>query len=152
MNLQRQPLMHTAQTRMFGRAFVDGNAEELRQRTAVAATPGDAALRADALEVAHEDHAKVDARRNRWPTELGGVIRLAAFFDPAIKVGFGQHLVQFLIERMPRRFRQLGGGDPKPLLFTFAFTQRHGDLGFVSVDITADADYYTMPVKRPFST
>ena len=61
---------------MVGRVFGQRDAEELPQRKAVAATPGDAPLRADAFEVADQQHAKIDARRNRRPAEMVVVIRL----------------------------------------------------------------------------
>ena len=54
-----------------GVAFVERNAQEVPQAEAVRAPPGDAALAVDAFEVAHQQHPKIDARRDR---------RLAAFF------------------------------------------------------------------------
>src|SRR5580658_3569885 len=152
MNFERQTLMHARHARMVGRLFVGGDAQERGERSAIAATPGDATLRRDAFEVADENHAKVDAGWNRRPPDLGSIERLAAFFDPAVELGLGQNVVQFLIKGMPRRFRQLGGSDPQPLLFAFAFSQSHRDLGLASIEISADGDYCTMPVKRPFST
>ena len=64
MNLQRQAVADLRQAGMVGRGFGERDAEELPQRKAVAATPGDAPLRADALEVADQQHPKIDARRN----------------------------------------------------------------------------------------
>src|SRR5436190_2340605 len=118
---------------MIGCGLVDGNAEELCQRAAIAAPPGDAALGGDAFEVADEDHAKVNARRDRWPTELGGIVWLATLFDPLVELGLRQELIEFLVEGMPRRLRQLRRGNPKPLLFSFAFPQSHRDSSFGSI-------------------
>jgi transposase len=44
-------------------------AEELTDRAAVGAPPGDQAMRLESLEVAHEQHAEEDARRNAPPTQ-----------------------------------------------------------------------------------
>ena len=60
------------------------------QRAAVTATPGDAALRGDALEVADQDHAEVGARRNRGPALLIGVVRAAEQLQPQIALRLGQ--------------------------------------------------------------
>ena len=52
MNLQRQAVANLRQAGMIGRVLGQRGAEKLPQRKAVAATPGNAPLRADALKIA----------------------------------------------------------------------------------------------------
>ena len=103
------------------------NPQELPQAEAVGAPPGDAALAVDPLEVTHQQHAKVHARRNRWLAALLFllVVPLATSFDPAIEVGFGQQSVEPLIKRMTRRLRQAVGHDEQRLLPLLSLTHRH---------------------------
>ena len=82
-HLQRQPLCESRdRLEWSGVVFVERNAQELRQRAAVAAPPGDAPLRVDPLEVADQQHAEVDARRDRFAADPGGVVRLAQRLRP----------------------------------------------------------------------
>src|SRR5205085_10835830 len=124
-NVKWQTLRHSGHARMVGSGLVDGDAQKTRKRSAIAAAPRDTTLPSDALEVTDEDHAEIDARRNRGPPQGGGIVRLTAFFDPAIELSFCQKLIQLLIERMPRRLRQLRRRDPQSLLLALAFSQRH---------------------------
>ena len=152
-NLQRQALMAATQTGMVRRGLVRRHSQEFRQRAAVTASPGDATLRADPFEVAHQNHAEVHARRDRRPTHDGRVVRLTELLDPIIELGLRQHLIQLPIKWVPRRLGQIGGCNPQPLLLRFAFTQGHRDSCFVrGGNSNPDGRHYTTAVKRTFST
>src|SRR5574340_52258 len=125
MDFQRQPVADARQAGMVGRLLDQRDAQECPQGKTVAATPSDAALRADTLEVTHQQHAKVNARRNRRPTQVAMVVRPALPLDPSIKPRLGEKLVQLSIEHMPFRLRQAGGGHPHLLLLASSLSQRH---------------------------
>ena len=113
---------------MVGRGLVERNAQERSQAQAVGTAPGDAALAVDPLEVAHQQHAEVHARRNGGLAAFlfGGVVLPAATFDPAVEAGFGQQLVELAIKGMPRRFRQTTGHHKQGVLpLPLPATHRH---------------------------
>jgi hypothetical protein len=99
----RQPIAGVGLCRVVGRGFLARQAQESPQAQAAGTRPGDARLAIDAFEVTHPQHANVDARRNRWlATHLpGGVVPLAAAFEPAIELCLGQQFVELPIEGMP---------------------------------------------------
>jgi len=84
-----------------------------------------APLRADAFEIADQQHAKVDARRNRRAADVVMVIRPADLLDRAVEVGFSQQPIELAIKHVPFRLRQAGGGHPHLLLFVASLSQRH---------------------------
>ena len=124
-HFQRQPTVYPRQAGVVGRLLMHRHAQKLGQRATVVTPPGDAALRADSLEVADENHAKVDARRNRLAAHLGGVVGSTERFQPAVEAGFGQQRVQLFVKWVAGRFGQLRGRDPSRLLFLFAFAKGH---------------------------
>lgn len=112
-DFQWQTLACVRRCRVIGRSVARAIAEELGERTAVVTTLSDAALAVDAFEEADEQHAKVDARRNRRLTAFlfRFVILLAAALEPRVKLGRGEQSVEFLIERMAGRAGQVLGGN-----------------------------------------
>ena len=86
----RQTLAGVGQRRMIGGVFAKRDAQKLAEGQAVGTAPGDAALAIDALEIADQQHAKVDTGRNTGLATrlLLLVILHAAFFQPAVEAGF----------------------------------------------------------------
>jgi hypothetical protein len=111
---------------MVGRLFAERDAQEFSQAEAVGTPPGDAPLRAEALEVAHQQHPEVDARRNTGPAQRVMIVRLTEPFDELVEAGFSQQLVELAVKDMPFRTRQLVHRDPKGrLLLLTAASQGH---------------------------
>ena len=111
---------------MVGRLFAQRDAEEFSQAEAVGTPPGDAPLRAEALEVAHQQHPEVDARRNTGPTQRVVIVRLTKPFDETVEAGFTQQLVELAVKDMAFRPRQVVHRDPEGrLLFFTAASQGH---------------------------
>ena len=106
---------------MLGTRFVERNAQKLPQRQAVGAPPGDPPLTVDPFEVPHQQHAEIDARRDRaLPASLDLLVeRLAPLLDPAVEAGFGEQHVEGLVEGMPLRARELLRRDKQRLLPRF---------------------------------
>jgi hypothetical protein len=107
MHVQRQTIADASLRRMIGRIVRERDAEKLSQRERIAAPPGNAPLRADPLEVADQQHAKVHARRHRRPALPLRIIRLAQCLDMPIKAALAQERVELVTKHMPRRPRQL---------------------------------------------
>ena len=111
---------------MIGCLFAQPGAEKFSPAEAVGTPPGDAALAAEALEVAHQQQPEVDAGRNTGPAQAVVIIRLAEPFDELVEAGFSQQLVELAIEDMPCGSRQLVHRNPKGgLPFLVAVSQRH---------------------------
>ena len=113
------------QRRMNGRLFGRRHPQELPQRQRITAPPGDSPLRPDPLEVADQQHAEVDARRNARPAPLR-VVRLAQLLDPLVEAPCGQQFIELHVESMSRRDRQARCRDPQfPLPLVVPSPQRH---------------------------
>ena len=111
---------------MVGRQFAQRDAQKFSQAEAVGTPPGDAPLRAEALEVAHQQHPEVDARRNAGPAHGVVIVRLTEPFHELVEAGFTQQLVELAIKDMPFRPRQRIHCDPEGrLLLLIAVSQRH---------------------------
>jgi hypothetical protein len=111
---------------MVGRQFAQRDAQKFSQAEAVGTPPGDAPLRAEALEVAHQQHPEVDARRNAGPPQGVVIVRLAQPFDELVEACFSQQLVELAVKHMPFRPRQLVHCDPEGwLLLMTAASQGH---------------------------
>ena len=137
------------------RRFLRGRvAQELGQRAAVAAPPGNAALRGEALEVTDQDHTEVSAGRDRRAALLIGVVRVAQLLQPGVETGFGQELIQPAVERVAGRLRQVGRSHPSFLLIMSTFAQGHA--GFLSHQVRESNSTNCPPlhgkVKETFST
>src|SRR5271169_6722353 len=100
------------------------------KRQRVRQSPGNAALRPDALEISDQQRAKIDRRRQRGPPILGRVELRAPTLDKLVKALSLQQLIQLLVEGVPRRCCQLRVRDPYPLLLLslLARAHRHGPI------------------------
>ena len=96
--------------------LVQLDAQEAPQRQRVGEAPPDAALRVDAFEVADQQAAKVQTRRQRRPSHLGCVELLTAAFDEGVEAVLVEQRVKPLVERMCRCAGHVGGRDPELLL------------------------------------
>src|SRR6185436_6182784 len=86
-------------------------------------------LGVEALEVADEEHAEVDARRDGVAADVGGVVLLAEVLGEAVEAVVVEELVELVIEDMAGGLRQVGSGDPKfGLVFGGAAAHTHGRL------------------------
>ena len=101
-------------------------AQEGPQGQAVRTTPRDAAFGVDALEIADQQHAEVDPRRNARPTD-GVVVELRAEpLGEVVEPSLGEELVELAVERMPRSSRHVRARDPEFLLpLSLPFAHRH---------------------------
>jgi hypothetical protein len=108
MNFQRQSVADPGETRMVRSILRERHAQELPQTEAVVAPPGDPPLAADPLEVAHQQHPKVDPRRNRRPARraAGLVVRCAQRLHEPVEARFGQQLVELPVKGVTLRPRQ----------------------------------------------
>ena len=94
------------------------------QRSAVRTPPGNASLAVNILKISHEQHPKVAARRNRVPTHVGRIVRLAQFLHERVKTTLIEQPIQFLIKHVTRHVRQRCCGHPQCLLL-FSFPASH---------------------------
>src|ERR1700744_3518016 len=113
---------------MLRRRLAHRHTEEAAQTEAVGTTPGDAALAVDPLEVADQEHAEIDARRNRIPAHVVGVMRPAQRFDMAIEARVAKEAIELVVEDVAGGLRQIRGRDPEfPLLFARTAAHAHVD-------------------------
>src|SRR3954447_4910927 len=98
---------------MVRRRLVQRDPEEGSQGEAVGATPGNGSLGAQPLEVAHEQHAEIGTRWDRFPAEAVGVEGLTEVLDVAVEGGLGEQAVELVMEDMAGGAGEIGGGDPK---------------------------------------
>ena len=124
-NFQRQAVAHARQARMVRRVLRQRHAKEFPQRKAVGTPPGYAPLRADALEVTHQQHAEVHAGRNRRSADAAVIVRPAQLLGHAVEARLGKHLVELPIEHVSLGLWQAGGRHPHLLLLVLPFSQRH---------------------------
>ena len=110
---------------MVWRVLGQRHAEELPQRKAVGTPPSNAALRADALEVTHQQHAEVHAGRNRRPADVAVIVRPAQLLGHAVEARLGKDLVELPIKHMSLGLRQVRGRHPHLLLLVLPLSQRH---------------------------
>ena len=126
MDRKWQAVADAGQARMVRRVLRKRDAQKLSQAEAVGTPPGDTPLRAEALEVAHQQHPEVDARRNAGPPHRFVVVRLTEPFDELVEAGCSQQLIELAVKHMPFRPRQLVHRDPEGrLLLLVAVSQRH---------------------------
>ena len=86
--LVRQTRARARQPRMIGNPLDVRQPQEIAQRERVRATPRDAPLAVDALEVADHVHAEIPSRRKRRRAHPRRVIRLARPFNERVESGF----------------------------------------------------------------
>lgn len=124
--LQRQARADHRQTAVVRRRLVGHQAQELAQREAVPAAPGDPASRAEHLEVTHQQHPEVHAGIDAGAARVVGVVRGAQLLDEALEVRLHKQAVQRRIEGVTGRARKLALSDPQRLLRGFASAQGDG--------------------------
>src|SRR5262249_46965348 len=100
---------------------------------AVGAAPGDAALGVEALEVADEEHAEVDAGGNAGAADAVGVVGAAEILHEGVKAGLAEEGGQVRIEGEAGGDGQVGGRDPQVGLLGLASTEGHEDLAATGV-------------------
>jgi hypothetical protein len=102
------------------------DAEEVAQRQRIRRTPRDAALRVDALEVANQQQADIDPRRQPRSAHLLGVERRTLRFREVVKSTLTQQLIQSRVERVTRGCREVRHRHPHGRLsVALAFAHRH---------------------------
>lgn len=77
----------------------DRKLEKIPKGKRIGATPFDAPFAVDPLEVPHEVHPKVPARRNRRAA-LVGIVRLAQLLDKRVEPELPQSLLEAIVEGM----------------------------------------------------
>ena len=107
MRLVRQTRTRARQPRMIGNFVAVRQPQEVAQRERVRATPRNAALAVDALEIADHVHAEVPPRRQRRRAHPRRVVGLAHPFHENVEPGLLQQLLQPVVERVSRRARHL---------------------------------------------
>src|SRR5271155_2103570 len=81
--------------------------QEIAERERIRATPRDAPLAVDPLEVADHVHPEIPPRRKRRRAHPRRVIRLAHPFNERVEPGFPKQVLQAIVERVSRRARHL---------------------------------------------
>jgi hypothetical protein len=106
-DLERQPGAAPRKRAVIGHRIARAEPQELPQRQAIGAAPGDPALAVQAFEVTHEQHPEVAPGRDRRPSHARGAMRRAAILDPAVEPGLIEHHVQPVVKHVPGRARRL---------------------------------------------
>ena len=79
--------------RMIGAALVESNAQKVADTERIGGPPGDTAFGIDALEIADQEGAEVDARGEAGPAHFLGVELLAGGFGELVELfGFEQFI------------------------------------------------------------
>ena len=107
MRLVRQTRARARQPRMIGNLVAVRQPQEIAQRERVRATPRNAALAVDPLEIADHVHAEVPPRRQRRRAHPRRVVGLAHLLHENVETGLPQQLLQPVVERVSRRARHL---------------------------------------------
>ena len=106
-----QALTDLGQAGVVGRSLVLQEAEEGLHRAAIGTTPGDGPLRVEALEVADEEHAEVDAGRHTRSAEAVGVVGAAQILNERLEARLVQQRIEARVKRIRRRRGQILEGD-----------------------------------------
>ena len=102
--------------RVIGRRFIQRQVQELANRERVRRAPSDAALRVDALEVAHQQQPEVHAGRQTGTAHRLGVKRPARPLDELVERLRVEHRVHASVKWVRGRRGQIGGGYPEVML------------------------------------
>ena len=105
--LVRQTRPRARQPGMIGNLLAVRQPQEIAQRERVRATPRDAPLTVDALEIADHVHPEIAPRRQRRRADPRRVVRLAHVLHERVEPGLPKQLLQPIIEGVPRRARHL---------------------------------------------
>ena len=89
----------------------------------VGTPPRDATFGVEGFEVADDQTAEVDARRQPRPADVAGVERRAQLFDEGVKVMDGEHLVERLVVGMRLERGQIDSTDKERRLPGIAFAK-----------------------------
>jgi hypothetical protein len=87
--------------------------------------PGDPALRIDPLEIAQQQQAEVDPRRQRRPAIVGGVESRTLLLDKLIELLAVEEFMETLIKRVRRTWSQLIVSDPEIFLALAVLASAH---------------------------
>jgi len=112
--------------RMIRGRLVEPQAQEMAHRQRVRRPPGDPALRVQAFEIADQQQPKVPAGGQAGPSHHRRIERTTLRLDEPVEARGIEDLIQPYVERVPRRHRELGRGDPQRRLLARAFAHRHG--------------------------
>ncbi len=107
------------------RRLVESVAEALADRERVAGLQGDGALGMEAQQVAEQEPAEVDVRRQRGTAQHGGVEGLAEPFQALVEAGALEHLVELLAARDGRGLGEFVRREADAPLNPLASAQRH---------------------------
>ena len=105
--LVRQTRARARQPGMVGNFLPVRQPQEIAEREQIRATPRDAALAVDPLEVADHVHAEIPPRRERRRAHPRRVIWLAHPFNERVEPRFPKQVLQAIVERVSRRARHL---------------------------------------------
>ena len=97
---------------MVRRRVVQLEVQKVPDAQRVGGAPGDRPLRVQPFEVAQQQQPKVAARRQTRAADAVGIEPRALVLDEGVEARVVEHLVQSLVERMPRALRQIRRGDP----------------------------------------
>jgi hypothetical protein len=126
MRLDVDQTSYARDRRMIGRRLVEAQAQEVAHGQRVRRPPGDPALRVEALEIADEQQAEVPAWSEAGPAHHRRVEGTTLVLDKPIKPGGAEDLIQSHVERVARRHRRLGRGNPQRRSLALPFAHRHG--------------------------
>src|ERR1035437_452725 len=101
--------------------------KDRRLRESPPPPPGDAPFRIDALEITQQQHPKVTPRLQTRPPQNLVIEGGTEVLHKSVKAVGGQNLIEALIERMPRRPRQIRRRHEQRLLPRLLSAHRHAD-------------------------
>jgi hypothetical protein len=113
--------------RVVGRRVFQTDAQEVAQGEGVRRPPRNTAFGVDALKIANQQQAKVNAWRQARPAHRLGVERRTLRFGETVEPMLAQQAIQSRVERMTRRSREVRRRHPHARLsIALPFAHRHG--------------------------
>jgi hypothetical protein len=146
-NLWLQPLPDHCETRVVRRRLVQLVVQELPDPRRVGAPGRDAALAPKPFEVAHDLNLEIDFRIDAGTPTLTAVAlveRLAQLATRVSETGVGKRTIQFLVEGVGRRGRQLAGRNLQRRLRLSGFAPEH----LRSVPEGRAGGHINLPIRR----
>ena len=132
---------------MIGAAFVESDSQKVADAERIGGPLGDTAFRIDALEIADEEGAEVDARGEAGPAHFFGVELLAGSFGELVELFGVEQFIEPSVKGVSGRGRQLLLGDPQclvtdPLLpCSQRHTQFYAETFSASIEFSRRADF-----------